>query len=419
MIQKLKPKSEFSRNVLTLMTGTTIAQAIPIAISPILTRIYTPEDFGVFALYMAIASILSVIATGRYELAIMLPKKDEDAINIAALSIIISFFVSFVSLLIVFVFNAQITNLLGNPEISNWLYFIPLTVLLTGVYQSLNYWSNRKKQYKRLATSRVVQSGTASTANLGMGFGGFGSSGLIFGQVIGQGFAITVLGRAIHKEYKNKFVRVKKLKIFAIAKRYVKFPKFDILASLSNVSAHQMTHILFNVMFGSTIAGYFYFTQKILGLPLSLIASAISDVFRQSATREYQQFGSAKYIYISTFKKLFILSFFPFIVLYFYSVELFVFIFGKQWCVAGEYVRIMVPMLFVRFVSSPLSFMLYVGEKQRINMLSQFLFLFFIILSFMISENEYEVVRNISIFFSCIYLYYLYLSAKIAKVFRS
>ena len=102
MFNKLKPKSEFSRNVLTLMTGTTIAQAIPIAISPILTRIYAPEDFGMFALYMSVASIISVIATGRYELAIMLPKKDEDAVNIVALSIIISFFVSFISLLIVF-----------------------------------------------------------------------------------------------------------------------------------------------------------------------------------------------------------------------------------------------------------------------------------------------------------------------------
>jgi len=168
MINKLKPKSEFSRNVLTLMTGTTIAQAIPIAISPILTRIYTPEDFGVFALYMSIASIVAVVATGRYELAIMLPKKDEDALNIIALSMIIAFFVSFITFLIVFLFNAQITSLLGNPEISNWLYFIPITVLLTGIYQSFNYWSNRKKQYRRLATSRVIQSGTTATTNLGM-----------------------------------------------------------------------------------------------------------------------------------------------------------------------------------------------------------------------------------------------------------
>ena len=84
MLTKLKPKSEFTRNVLTLMTGTTIAQAIPIAISPILTRLYTPKDFGVLALFVAITSIFGSIANGRYELAIMLPKKDEDAINIFA-----------------------------------------------------------------------------------------------------------------------------------------------------------------------------------------------------------------------------------------------------------------------------------------------------------------------------------------------
>jgi len=89
MLTKLKPKSEFSRNVLTLMTGTTIAQAIPIAISPIVTRIYTPEDFGIFALFIAIITIFGSIANGRYELAIMLPKKDEDAINIFALGFII------------------------------------------------------------------------------------------------------------------------------------------------------------------------------------------------------------------------------------------------------------------------------------------------------------------------------------------
>lgn len=91
MLKKLKPQSEFSRNVLTLMTGTSIAQAIPLAISPILTRIYTPEDFGIFALYMSVASMIAVTATGRYELAIMLPKKDDDAMNIVALSIVISF----------------------------------------------------------------------------------------------------------------------------------------------------------------------------------------------------------------------------------------------------------------------------------------------------------------------------------------
>ena len=98
MINKLKPKSEFSRNILTLMTGTTISQAIPISISPILTRIYTPEDFGVFALFLAITTIIGSFSNGRYELAIMLPENDEDAINIAGLGFIISSTISIVLL---------------------------------------------------------------------------------------------------------------------------------------------------------------------------------------------------------------------------------------------------------------------------------------------------------------------------------
>lgn len=413
----MKIKSEFSRNVLTLMTGTSIAQAIPIAISPILTRLYSPEDLGIFALYMAIASIVAVIATGRYELAIILPKKDEDAVNIVIISILVSFIVSFISFLIVFFFNEQLTHLLGNPQISNWLYFIPISVLFTGLYQSVNYWSNRKKQYKRLVTSRVIQSGTTATGNLSMGFGGFGNSGLILGGLIGQGVATTALAAIVYKEDKNCLVNVKKLKIMALMKKYIKFPKFDILASLLNTFSSQFTHILFNILFNPIIAGFYYLTQRVIGLPISIIAGAISDVFRQKASEDFKNFNNAKSIYISTFLKLFILALFPSIILYFFSVEIFIFVFGENWSIAGEFLKIMIPMLFIKFISSPLSFMLYIGEKQNVNMYSQMLFLIVIVISFLIGSDEYEVISYISIFFSLIYLYYLYLSAKIAKVF--
>ena len=90
MKRSAKPESEFGRNVLTLMTGTTIAQAIPVAITPILTRLYTPEDFGLLAVFVAFSTILGSISSGRYELAIMLPENDEDAINIAALCFLLS-----------------------------------------------------------------------------------------------------------------------------------------------------------------------------------------------------------------------------------------------------------------------------------------------------------------------------------------
>ena len=416
-MKRFLPKSEFGRNVLTLMTGTTIAQAIPIAISPILTRIYTPEDFGLFAFYASIASIISVVATGRYELAIMLPKKDDDAINIVVLSILISFLVSLLSLIIVLVFNTQITNLLGNPEIANWLYFIPLTVLFTGIYQSFNYWSNRKKQYKRLAANRVLQSTATAGTNLGIGFGGFGSSGLILGNVLGQGIATAILSKKIWKEDKNRFDKIKRLKIFIMARRYVKFPKIDILASFAHVSSHQITHILFNAMYNSTIAGYYYLTLRILGLPIAFISSAIADVFRQTATLEYQLYGNAKQIYISTFKKLFILSFIPFLLLYFFAVDLFMFVFDDAWKVAGEYTQILTPMLFLNFISSPLSFMLYIGEKQQVNLLGNGLVLLLTLLSFYFAHNALETVYFLSFSYSFIYIVHLYISAKIAKVF--
>ena len=128
IIKKFKVKSDFNQNVITLITGTTIAQAIPIAISPILTRINSPEDFGILSIFVSITAIFGSIANGRYELAIVLPKKDEDAINIFALGFIIVSCVSLVLLLLVVVFNGYCTTLLGNQEISFWLYFVPLVV---------------------------------------------------------------------------------------------------------------------------------------------------------------------------------------------------------------------------------------------------------------------------------------------------
>ena len=133
MIKRLKPKSEFSRNIITLMTGTSIAQAIPVAVSPILTRIYTPEDFGIFALYMSVVSIMAIFATGKYDLAIMMPEKDDDAVNIVILSTSITTIVSILTLIVVIIFNENIAFLLGNESIKNWLYLAPVSIFLTGI----------------------------------------------------------------------------------------------------------------------------------------------------------------------------------------------------------------------------------------------------------------------------------------------
>lgn len=181
MLKKFIPKSSYARNVITLMTGTGLAQAIPIAISPILTRLYSPEDFGIFGLYMAIVAIASVLVTGRYELAILLPRNDRDALHIVALAIGLSAAVSALLLVVVLVFNGPITQLLGASDIAPWLYWVPASTVLMGIYTSLNYWSNRKGQYRRLAVSRVVQTSGTSATQLGAAFLRSGPAGLVVG----------------------------------------------------------------------------------------------------------------------------------------------------------------------------------------------------------------------------------------------
>ena len=365
MFTKLKPKSEFSRNVLTLMTGTTIAQAIPIAISPILTRIYTPEDFGIFAIYMSVASILSVMATGRYELAIMLPKKDEDAINIVALSLIISFLVSFIVLLIVFLFNASITALLGNPEISSWLYFIPLSVLLTGIYQSFNYWSNRKKQYKRLATSRVVQSGTTASSNLAMGFSGFGSGGLIGSSLLGQGVATFVLGRIIFKEDRNRFGNIKRLKIFALGRRYISFLTVNLPHTFLNVLSSNFPVLLISYFFGNLVTGFYSISNRVIVAPIGIITNSYGQVFLQHISSSIISQKEKEFFFKKTVYRILGYSFVPFLLLFFFLPQLFQTIFGKNWIEAGIYGQILIPMLYFRFVGSIVSSVTVVYNQQQ------------------------------------------------------
>ncbi len=414
MLTKLKPKSEFSRNVLTLMAGTTIAQAIPIAISPILTRIYTPEDFGVFALYMAIAAIFGTIANARYELAIMLPKKEEDAINIFALGFIITCFISLILLVLVLVFNDYFTKLLGNKEISFWLYFIPAAVFFSGLFNILNYFNNRKKNYKDLRNATIMKSIVLATIQLSIGFLKSGATGLISGSIISNMFANMKLTKNILKD-KILISKIKKVKIVALAKKYKDFPKYLILAHGINSFSGQSHIVLFSSFFNASVVGYLSFAQKLLGMPMSLIASSVGDVFRQEATVIYNKNKECLAIYKNTFKKLFIISIIPFALLFFMAPKIFSIVFGENWGVAGEYAQVLIPMYFLQFLTSPLSNMYIVAEKQKldlywqiyllISVVSSILIGYFIFNDSYISIVLFAVAYSIAYFINVIFTY--------------
>lgn len=384
------------------MTGTAFAQALPIAVSPILTRLYTPEEFGMFAIYMAMAAILGVLVTGRYELAILIPKQDRDALHIAALSAGLSVLLSGLLLVVVIAFNQPIAQLLGAPALSGWLYWVPASTLLSGIYQSLNYWSNRKSQYKRLAISRTVQSGSASLAQLGAGYAGAGAAGLVGGQLTGQVLSTVILTRLIYQEDKALIQTIQKNRTIALAKKYLNFPKYLIIAHGFNTSSSQMPVMLLGAFFNSATAGFYTLTHRVMGAPIALLASALGDVFRQEASYSYAHYGECREIYISTFKRLFIISLIPSLMFYFISPQIFSFIFGEEWRMAGDFAKILAPMFFLRFIFSPLSIMDVIAEKQGIDLLWQIALFVVVFLSLFFGYKYFDVEYSV-LFFSCSY----------------
>ena len=384
MLNKLKPKSEFTKNVLTLMTGTTIAQAIPIAISPILTRLYTPEDFGVFALFTAIVSIFGSIANGRYELAIMLPKKDEDAINIFALGFIINVGLALFLLIIILFFHDYIVKLLNNKEISPWLYFVPFSVFLIGCFNLLNYFNNRLKQYKDLAKANVYKSIGMAIVQLSLGFLKTGALGLISGQIVSQIISNTKLFFNIKKL--NLFRYIRKAKIFILSKQYKKHPIYLLPTTLMDTFSLKIPLIGINYFLGIGIAGQYALVERLLSLPSGLIGGSVGQVFYRefSLLIQQNQYNEAKRLLVNTWKKLFKLGFIPFLLILLFSQHLFSLIFGNNWIYAGKIAQILVVMYFIMFISSPVSSAYNVLNMQKLNLIFGIVALIYRLIIFLI-----------------------------------
>lgn len=369
MYQKLLPKSDFSKNVLTLMTGTTIAQAIPILVSPILTRLYSPSDFGILSLFVSIVTIFGAVANGRYELAIMLPKKEEDVVNLLALSICIAFFLSLFLMIIIVIFHDSIISLFNNKAISLWLYFMPFVILLIGIFNALNYYHTRKKEFKLIAKSNMFKTMIAAIIQIGLGILHAGVLGLISGRI----FLYIIANLVLLKDMLNKnfisIISFSKMKVNFI--RYLNFLKYSMGANLANTLSHNLINILISLFYSISTLGLYSIVNRVLNMPMVLIGRSFGQVFYQKATEEKNTTGSAEVIFKRTYKRLTLVSIIIGIILFFSIKDAFAIIFGEQWRIAGYYCQILLPLFLVRFIVSPISIINSIFEKQKISLLWQ------------------------------------------------
>ena len=371
-MKRLLPKGEFARNVLTVMSGTTIAQAIPVAISPILTRLYTPAELGVLALYVSVIAVGSVLATGRYELAVIIPRGEREAFDIVVLAVSLALFVCGVAWLGVAFFGTAVMSAIpAAGNLGPWLYVLPVSIFLTAAYQSLTYWSNRHKRYRMLATSKVGQSGAMCATQVGLGLAGAGPAGLIGGYVLGQIAANTLLARSLRRGSGLGTTWPSRSRVCSVARRHQDFPRFMIAGQLANVASSQMPVVLLSLLYGPAVAGFYSLAERVLVVPSSIIGSAIGDVYRQQAAQQYNATGNCRALYLRTARRLALIAIVPLLVVVASAPWLFSVLFGSTWREAGEITALLGGMVLFQVVSSPLSQTVLLAQMYRLDMIWQ------------------------------------------------
>lgn len=365
MLKRILPKTEFSKNVLTLISGTTMAQMLPFLLAPLLARLYTKADFGVLTIFTSVTAILSIVGAGRYELAIIQAKKDEEAINIFALGLLILTAFSLLLMGVVLVFNAPLAAMLGDEHISFWLYFVPVAVFLLAFVNLLTNYNNRKKYYKNTATATVARSGVLSVTQVAVGYVKTGAMGLISGQLLAALVANAVMFTSVLKD-RVLWSKVSQPKMIALGKAYKRFPQYDLWSALFNVAASNVMVLLMADLFSVAVVGLYGFAFKIISRPSTLIGTAFGQVFYQSSADVREDKQAFRAIVWSTYKKLVMMSVLPFSILAFYSDYIFSFVFSAAWLQSGVYTQILSPWLMIAFIASPLSTVLLSLNKQNV-----------------------------------------------------
>ena len=381
-----------------MVTGTTIAQAIPVAVSPILTRLYSPEDFGIYAIYFSTLMIASVVATGKYEMAIVLPEKDEDAEDILVLSIVIALVVGVVMLAAILAFSVIFDSIFGMDL--SVAVFVPLGVFLIGLSQSFHYYFNRKGQYRTLVKGRIFRSVSYSAVSLAIGAVRPAGIGIVIADSLGYVASNAFMWRK--KGTRFKHVDWQSLK--RVSLQYINFPKYLIVSGFLEKGSGQAPVLFLTNLFNATIsAGYFSFAQRMIVTPADLISRAIGDVFRQRASGDFALYGNCIAVFNSTFRKLAGMAVVAFGLGFFVIVEAFAFVFGAEWRVAGEYAQIMMPMFFLQFIASPLSSMFVIANKQKYDLVLQSLLLTGASLAFVAGFFIFDSIRMAIIIFTIVY----------------
>lgn len=405
--------ASFLNRVTRVLIGTMGAQLIAMGVMLLLVRLYSPADLGAFNVWLSFATIAAVAVTGRYEMAIF---NCNEASEVRALLKLIVAVAASSSVVLVGVALLWGVFLEGLPSVVS-VFWISLIMVIFGmgmnkvVLSLLTY----QQEFNKLGVSRVSLAVCIAASQVIAAFFSKDVTGLIHGQLLGVIAATALSLLWVDVAWLKRSSAGEWRVVMDMAKRHKNFPKFSLPAGLLNTASSQLPVIFIASRFGSEAAGWFALTLKMMGAPISLLAASVLDVFKEQAARDFRAEGNCIKVFFRTFYLLAALAIVPFLLFAFVGEWAFGLVFGQEWSESGRYAVLMIPLYFMRFVVSPLSYTIYIANKQRVDLLWQLVLLFLTCGIFIWAREINSALWYYSIGYALMYLIYFWVSYCAAK----
>lgn len=362
----------FRGPVLTLLSGNAVALGASYLAGPILTRLYAPEAFGVSDYFVMLLGVLVTVASLRYEDALMIPERDEEAAGVLGLALALTAAASV--LLAVLAATAPVGRLLGALGVAGlapWLWLVAPTLFFMRLTRLLELWLARRKRFRLVTAGDVSGKLTMTAARLGAGFARTGAGGLIGGfaaaQVVPAVVYVQAVARGPGGALRGLLRASSPAQMGRLARRFVRFPLFTMPATLLRALVTSLPVALLPVFFSAGTLGHYGRAATALAVPLSYVGHAVSQVFFVHAA-EAQRAGTLGRVAGQVHARLVTIGLFPALALVVAGPDLFSFVFGEAWRVSGVYARYTAPWLMLASTASPLTRILDVLERQRTDL---------------------------------------------------
>lgn len=379
-----------------LSSGSAVAQLVSLVCLATLTRIYSTADFGDLALVVSLSVLLSVIASGRYESAVMNPGDENEAAWIIISSICLSFVICGSTLTIMLLFSAVFDSISSN---SIALYSaVPITAMLNSWYNIARKWSNRLHGYSAMSISTIVVPFVGNGGGILLAYliPNPGAIELVISYAAGQAAGITILLFFTGATLLKRIRYFSKQRIVHILQKYSQFPAFTVPHSLASKAVTEIPVFFLSAFFGADAAGIFSVARRALNQPMLLLANNIGQLFHRRIAGDKTQNGTDLTHELNLILLVMSLLTIPVvIIILIFGKPLFHLVFGIQFVNAALFAQILSPALAMRMLAAPIAHIFLVLNHQRSMMLLQFLHLALILFAYLFgnwTENIHFVL---------------------------